>query len=950
MLKYTVKLSEPKGYDEIYVEDLYLSPDSSFISGVTNTESNLMDGQTIYIEFNDNNNFVEATVNAKTVTRKGYVIYEQLYHVEEYGEYYGVWFSDGRYYFCENSASTIVINSQSYTIDKKTMSIKVPTKYWVIDDKLTINGIEYNVDIELYRYGYKCDDCNSENCILERIDPCDDYDGNVCEYRYEINENDPPYVIIKGDVMLRIYECNQNDWHDVIQFIIKKDKDFVLTVDDMSCADKFPYVLDGVDKTVKCGDCTVIEKTRYNKLFPTFNANGENVINVNGKEYKLTGELITIDGDDYKVRYEWRNTLKGNHLHLFLDNSNYSFIPSQKIIVTSSDNLLTRIEEVDKYFIYCGKKYEMSKDTYDFAILEDKEYEITYTRNRWGIADEGSEQTYEISDKYSYIVVNNKPVPITVNGNNYAAPFHKFDGEVKKYNYIVIDGEKFIVETYKKDNDEKTEINYVDVYKKERYVLNIDEVISNSMIRCHPLIGTDGEIAGICNAIVNNYKLYNYSLYNPLFDDSNVDRDSFISKYLNNDSMDSVKLFNPSSYIELPISFGNSHQINVRRDDILENMFYKREKEKAINPIVDMEREIYYPCYKNNNGEMTLLNEIVFDLHFRSRNLNDWKINEDVYQSLYKSVRKDVKTRCDWNLFDYYYNYKEDYKYSKNDEKIEVKPRIMSNFDRDGGDDPRYYQPADLLYFLNFTDEDIFYQKSKVGKSFLRLLFFNNNDPKNQSLLYSCTVFMDEGAYYKKYTDNMLNKNQCYVNVIETDKKPIVSKSFNISSDTCNEIEDLIEYNKSKENDAEATFDEDIRISASFHIKNRYEMGESAEGFYLYIFKEYCEKLHEEPIYLKVEFNHAGEGRTINFMMPFKDEDMMDLSVGGADVEEFCKGIKLEDLYKYMYIPLESVYDYVNKRYCYYMPSWMCRNAKKESVMKFNLYEIKIKDESIDEK
>ena len=38
---------------------------------------------------------------------------------------------------------------------------------------------------------------------------------------------------------------------------------------------------------------------------------------------------------------------------------------------------------------------------------------------------------------------------------------------------------------------------------------------------------------------------------------------------------------------------------------------------------------------------------------------------------------------------------------------------------------------------------------------------------------------------------------------------------------TTDVIDDLIEYNKSKENDAEATFDEDIRISASFHIKNR---------------------------------------------------------------------------------------------------------------------------------
>ena len=42
MLNYKVKLTEPKGYDEISVEGLYLSTDLSYISGVTNLSSNLI--------------------------------------------------------------------------------------------------------------------------------------------------------------------------------------------------------------------------------------------------------------------------------------------------------------------------------------------------------------------------------------------------------------------------------------------------------------------------------------------------------------------------------------------------------------------------------------------------------------------------------------------------------------------------------------------------------------------------------------------------------------------------------------------------------------------------------------------------------------------------------------------------------------------------------------------
>ena len=77
MLRYKVKLNEPKGYNEIKYDELYLSPDMSYISGVTDYNYGLIDGQHLKLEFNDDNRFHDVVVNIENVTRKGYVILNQ---------------------------------------------------------------------------------------------------------------------------------------------------------------------------------------------------------------------------------------------------------------------------------------------------------------------------------------------------------------------------------------------------------------------------------------------------------------------------------------------------------------------------------------------------------------------------------------------------------------------------------------------------------------------------------------------------------------------------------------------------------------------------------------------------------------------------------------------------------------------------------------------------------
>lgn len=913
MLRYKVKLNEPKGYNEIKYDELYLSPDMSYISGVTDYNYGLIDGQHLKLEFNDDNRFHDVVVNIENVTRKGYVILNQKFDIEQYKGYNGFFYVDGNYYF--SSGTTITIKGKSCPITDNKISVN--TVYWVENNKIVIGENEYKVDIQL------------------------DNEGNP------INDH---YITIKNGKQLLINNCDKKNWKNVTKFYIRKDNDYQLKLDDVSCAKKYPYFFYNTDKITEDNDKTKIYEYINKKHYLTFNeATSKYEATIGDKTFVQDFGIVKCGDEKYILKYEWRNTSASNFLHLFLNMPQYNFTSAQKILVETTTPIATKCDikftgttkNDDGYVIYCGKRYDESKDTKDFLIIENEEYELTY-----------------IDNERAYIVFNNKPYLININGDKGTKVVQTSEKnvdkepqyDIKKYHYIKIENDIFLVKKYTKvdvTNTTETEIEYVNIIRKEKFILTISDVINNSMIRCKASVDENGEEDGICALISANYKNFSFSLLNPIFEEYNVKKDSFILASLKGkeDVFDSIKIYNPSLYIKIPLTVGNDMATNIRQEDILENIFFKKEIEKSINPYIDMEREIYYPCYNSENDDdkkpiLSLINEIQFDLHFRSRNLEDWKINDDVFTYMGDNDKIEVKTKYTWNIFDNYYDYYSWNTNSKTEEGDILVPEINSTILN--SDEFKYYQPADLLHFLNFTTDDVFYQKSKISKSFLRLLFFDNNDVANQTLLYSCTVFMNENKLYKTYIDNVVKNDNLYVSINEelNDIEVLTSSTISVYNDTCDK-------------DDKVTFEEDKRLAAKFIVKNRYEAEESAEGFYLHIFKDYSEKLHDKTIYMKVEFNHAGEGRTINFTMPFKydndgNAEMMDLSPSGGDLDDFKKGYPLNELYEHMFIPIKVVYDDDNKRYSYYLPNGLTKNSDKEKVMKFNLYELKIKDESED--
>lgn len=245
------------------------------------------------------------------------------------------------------------------------------------------------------------------------------------------------------------------------------------------------------------------------------------------------------------------------------------------------------------------------------------------------------------------------------------------------------------------------------------------------------------------------------------------------------------------------------------------------------------------------------------------------------------------------------------------------------NFSKDGGNwngiatsndiDSVNANQSDLLGYLAFTDNDVRYQKMKVKKSFIRLSFFNSDDPLEQSLLYYSTIFLDGGSLFGKY---MKVRNEMI-------KKKLVV-------DDPDEPAAVIKYS----GDTEFT----TRVDSQFSVMDEYQMEKSSEGFNIYMFADDVpnegengsgdtnEENDDNTIYMKVEFNHAGLGRTIPFVAWPKDGSL-----------------KFSDIRKYLYIPIKIAY--INGRYCYYpdIKDYYNKNIiefdNENRTISFNLFE-----------
>ena len=949
MLKYNFKIDKNTDLvQEIKCDSIYMSPDLTFISGITSSEYGLVNNQPIFIREGDSNEYKKYVIQTFDNLERGYVIFEnQKYKINTYtynGEIvYGIVFGDNNKYIADNDG-LIRITSINTTFDNPNDVLEVnildngnvrdfveiDTKYYVYNSIVTIGNIDYEVD----------------------------YDDET------------PSVLLRNGLILYVQNYNKTNSNIILpnskkitKFIIRKNLDYKVQVEHISFTKPFKYIESGTTYNISYDNkrSEILSNKLY--LFNKYVNGVENwylVDTIKNEKIYLTKEnynqeisinTININNITYEIFEEWKNTNSGDRIHLYLDDSEYSFKEGDVIKATNrsvgeKEFYIEYDSNNNKFVSINGTKYFSNKDLLEYLVYDGNEYEIFSKKYTTLDINDNEVETIQY-----YIIYNETPLTIVINGDE-ATRYYESEEmkqsfnddvkyQIKKYEYITINNENYIIQKQCSiNNGSYNEYEVIYYTTNEPIRLAITNVVSSNQLRC-VLVNNETNDTNALSALVNSHEDYTFELENQLFDSDCIDNKPNSYKSYKNIN---YRIYKSISNINIPLKLNNNNGTNINQEYVCQTDFFDVEKKKSINRIVDMEKDVYYPSYYDNELKKFFdIEKIVIDLHFRSRDLETWKINNDIYNNVNSS---DI-VGCNWNILDYYN--------SDINNTESFKPYFdLSKYP--------YYQPSDLLYFLNFTDDDIFYQKSKVGKSFLRLSFYDSLDVRTQSLLCTSTIFVNEGNLYQKYINNSVDSG-LFLSVDNVEKKVnrIINKNIGVNyepveaSAGSNLDYSQITLTLPQEDSLTlypTTMLEDKRLSSSFIIENMFECSESSEGFYLYLFREYSSGIHERDIYLKVEFNHAGVGRTVTFMQPFKtindegDREMLNMS-DSNDVALLKKGCKLQEMYDHIYIKVHVKYDFDTKRYYYYLPEWLTRHNKNKSEMRLNLYELKIADESL---
>ena len=273
-------------------------------------------------------------------------------------------------------------------------------------------------------------------------------------------------------------------------------------------------------------------------------------------------------------------------------------------------------------------------------------------------------------------------------------------------------------------------------------------------------------------------------------------------------------------------------------------LFVKKIKNSIIPDFIDLEKIKYAPAFieEKLNEETVdtgdtivttyLATGLTFNLHFRTRISGETPYDfEDT-----------------WHLNDAIETW--------NGNGIDDTPKTREGLYTDED----FVNSSNLIGYLGFTDDDIYNQKNRVKQSFIRLLFYDSDNPLTQNLLYYSTIFFDSGDLFGKYV-----KRKAWLESEDEDFDHLVTPvvwSPTADTDTCS------------------------AVTSQLMVNDEYDMTRSGEGFNLYLFREDAPVENDpQDIYMKVEFNHAGIGRTVPLIRwpKEKDEEGKEIPNGNAD-------------------------------------------------------------------
>ena len=935
MLRYNIKVTEDDiSREKMSWDEKFLSQDLSYVSGVTSTSYHLEKYGMIPASNSMVSSDATLRVVSENVHRNGYcLILGKEYDVKKVkvGEkdvnYIEV---NGTFYY-EVKGKYVIDNMLKQDDDKKSVisgevivhsgskdSVNIDTIVWIEDGKVTIDGITYWYDeneekitldgvyfIDNYESVTKCKDIKFFNFkstievtkfkLTKAFDEIGyDYSKvSYCSYLYFINFNGECHNIAftkdKDDGSFTFF-CDYNGKE--LPLFFKVSDDYI----ELNSANLASNGIEGVYD--------------YESL----------------KSITSYVKVSCEDGDVYvEVEHDVISANDGDRVLVQLSDSYTSFGIGDVITFHNDDSTeeLKVYGDENEFVLYNGNKIALVKNLCDTVTIGGHEYPIHYVNGR----NEGKDCVIDVngSNVTMKLVSDKKVKPygyVIVEGHNVATNDVLYN--INEYDGVTINGKSY--KRYKNDSE-----NIIPTDLPSKYMLEVDDVVGSSILVCKAFLPTEGltkneyiaigketlqRVVGASSALrlTSVNKIFGVREITPLlpFSKKSSDYEDITSSKYYYDLFDSLSLYCSMGYVSVKFPMTMHVGDDAMQDDIVENDFFEHEKSLAINPIIDMEKDVYSPKYIDKNGKydgsdtvFLPISEIRVNLHFRTRDLDTWKVNEG-FNLVDSSGNTDG-----WFVTDYY-------PYKTMDKK-----KLMDE--------------SDLVGLLNFTNDDIYYQKSKVGKTFLRFSYYDSIDPNRQMLLATSTVFMDEHTLFKKFIDNS-RKNVNTYSLVSAEKKTIDLNKISVMSELKDGNSAVIEESK--------------RLSSRFVITNKYDTDTSSEGFYIYMFKEYSENLHPREIFMKVEFNHAGIGTTLPFIKPMswmEDNSSKtwfpnkELSVGSA---EMMKGVELEKKNAQDYIPLYAVYDFKNKEYVYVFDKRYV--TVNDGVASINLFELKLRDESND--
>lgn len=335
---------------------------------------------------------------------------------------------------------------------------------------------------------------------------------------------------------------------------------------------------------------------------------------------------------------------------------------------------------------------------------------------------------------------------------------------------------------------------------------------------------------------------------------------------------DNIEIKESGLFLDTVIPLTSTTEYKIYGNDVKCELYLKDIIDDVLPPIIDNEKCQFIPIIKSsltNKG----VQEIVFNLHFRKR------------YDFSKENKFSTDDDAVWNGF-----------------TINNGVLVRENTLTDGH--------ADGLDKLGFTEDDIKFQKTKIKKSFIRLLFYSSPNFLEQELLTYTTIFFDTGELYQKYAQ-------------------IINKKYAVFDDT--------------------QTNEEFRLSAKFSVRNKYDMSKSSEGFYLYLFPNEVPENEERTIYMKVEFNHAGYGERIPMILPRVKDSTGKESILLSTDSRFPKTMitvnengmmdnNFEEYNDATMIPVNIAYDKKKQQYVYYFP-WMHNSSSNGNKITLNLWE-----------